>query len=302
MSTNSLEGKVAVVTGGAGGLGTEECIELARHGASVVVSDVGSSVGGDGSDQLAAQKVVDEIKGSGGSAVAHGGDVSTWDGAQSAIDLALETWGRLDVVVNGAGILRDKMIFNMTEDDWDSVIAVHLKHTFAMTRHACVVWREQAKRGEPVAGRIINTTSGAGLVGNPGQANYGAAKAAIAGFTVIVAQEMLRYGVTVNAISPLARTRMTQGIPGAVGDGEAGYDPYDPANVAPLVAYLASDDAGWITGQVLRIEGGKLGRYEGWHIVAGATKADGRFEFEELPLELRRLFGAYPRDIRAALG
>ena len=295
-----LDGKVAVVTGACGGIGRAEALELARHGAALVVNDVGTSVTGEGADISMSEQLAKEIAVQGGRAVAHSEDVSSFRGARSLVEAALENFGRLDVVVNGAGILRDKMIFNMAEDDWDSVLRVHLKHTYAVSHHACVHWRHKAKAGELTSGRIINTTSGAGLVGNPGQANYGAAKAAIAAFTVIVAQEMHRYGVTVNAISPLARTRMTENAVG-VEAAEGGSDPYAPENVAPLVAWLASDDAQWVTGQILRIEGGRIGLYKGWHL-ANDIRKEGRFEAEELGVVVRRLFGSFPADNRGAAG
>jgi NAD(P)-dependent dehydrogenase (short-subunit alcohol dehydrogenase family) len=291
-----LDGKIAVVTGAGRGIGRGEALELARYGAKVVVNDPGVEVSGEGQDRSVAEQVAKQIVAAGGEAVHHTEDVSTFDGAHSLVHTAIDTWGGIDVVVNNAGILRDKMIFNMTEDDWDAVIRVHMKHTFAVTHHASVWWRERAKAGQPVAGRVINTTSGSGLLGNPGQANYGAAKAGIAAFTVIVAQELYRYGVTVNAVSPAARTRMTETI-GAAAPPQEGFDRMSPENIAPLVAYLASDDAQWITGQVFRIAGGSLGLYKGWQIVQSVDKEE-RFEAAELPLLMRRIFGAYPSGLR----
>ena len=206
------EGRVAIVTGGARGVGREHCLMLAEHGAKVVVNDLGGDRAGKGNDVGPAQQVVDEIKAMGGEAVANGDDVSDWDGAERMIDHAVDTFGELDALVNNAGILRDRMLVNMTEDEWDAVIKVHLKGTFAPSRHAAAYWRDQAKAGRAVDARIINTTSASGLYGNVGQTNYGAAKAGIASFTVIAARELGRYGVTVNSISPSAFTRMTEDL------------------------------------------------------------------------------------------
>lgn len=293
-----LDGKVAVVTGAGRGVGRAEAIELARHGARVVVNDAGVTPDGKEGDTTVAKAVVEEIASAGGTAIPHVGDVGSWEGAESLVGIALAEWGRLDVVVNTAGILRDKMIFSMEERDWDEVIRVHLRHTAAMTHHAAAYWRAKSKEAGPVRGRVINTTSGAGLLGNPSQSNYGAAKAAIAGFTVITAQELHRYGVTVNCISPVARTRLTEQV-GIMGDREAAFDALDPANIAPLVAYLASDDAQWLTGQVIRIEGGKIGLYSGWHVTAEADRGD-RLTVDELPVLLRQLYGAYPKGVSTA--
>lgn len=290
-----LDGKVAVVTGAGRGIGRAEALELARNGARVVVNDLGVTLDGREGDSTVAKAVVEEIAAAGGEAIAHLGDVGSWEGAGSLVGAAIAEWGRLDIVVNTAGVLRDKMIFNMGESDWDEVIRVHLRHTAAMTHHAAGYWRAKAKEDGPVRGRIINTTSGAGLLGNPSQSNYGAAKAAIAGFTVITAQELYRYGVTVNAISPVARTRMTEHV-GVTGDLESGFDALDPANVAPLVAYLASDDAQWLTGQVIRIEGGKVGIYTGWQVVSEVDRGQ-QVSVDELPVLLRRLYGAYPKGV-----
>jgi len=278
-----VAGKVAVVTGAGRGIGREEALLLAREGAAVVVNDVA------GSEGSPAAAVVEEIRAAGGKAVVHAGDVSEAEGAESLIAIALDTWGRLDIVVNNAGILRDRMVYNLGEDEWDTVIAVHLRGHFLVTRRACAHWRELAKAGEPVAGRIVNTSSTSGLLGNVGQANYGAAKAGIAAFTQIVAMEMGRFGVTVNAIAPGARTRMTEAAYGARVLSVNGFDPLDPANIAPLVVHLASDGAGHISGQVFRVHGGHIELYEGWHPVAAVDK-DGRWDPSELAGRVDELF------------
>ena len=203
------EGRVCIVTGAGRGLGREYALSLARHGAKVVVNDLGGSRDGTGTDAGPAQEVVDEITAAGGEAVANTDDVSSWDGAAGLVQQAIDTFGGLDVLVNNAGILRDRMLFSMTEEEWDAVIRVHLKGTFAPSHHAAAYWRERSKAGEPVDARLVNTTSVSGLYANVGQTNYGAAKAGIAAFTQIAAQELARYGVTVNAIAPGALTRLT---------------------------------------------------------------------------------------------
>lgn len=259
-----LEGKVAIVTGAGRGIGRGEALLLAREGAKVVVNDVGASVSGEGRDLSPAQQVVQEIRAFGGQAVADDADVSDFEASEKLIAQALQDFGRLDIVVNNAGILRDRMLVNMSEDEWDAVMAVHLKGTFNCTRHAVAHWRELSKAGEPVAGRIINTSSPSGLYGNVGQSNYGAAKAGIAAFTVIVAQEVGRYSVTVNAVSPSARTRMTEQAFGEIAAPGDGFDVFAPENIAPIVAYLASDDAAGITGQVFGVQGGSIALLRGW--------------------------------------
>ncbi len=206
------EGRIAIVTGAGRGIGREHALMLAHHGAKVVVNDLGGNVDGSGGDQTPAQQVVAEIRAMGGEAVVNGDNVASWEGAQRLINTAIETFGDLHVVVNNAGILRDRVLVNMTEEEWDAVINVHLKGTFAPSRWAAAYWREQSKAGKPVSGRIINTTSVSGIYGNPGQTNYGAAKAGIASFTNIAALELARYGVTVNAVGPVALTRMTEGL------------------------------------------------------------------------------------------
>ncbi|MEU6748277.1 SDR family NAD(P)-dependent oxidoreductase [Spirillospora sp. NPDC046719] len=290
-----LDGKVAIVTGGGRGLGREHCLALARAGAAVVVNDLGAGLHGEQAEESPADEVVAEITKLGGRAVANAASVADWQATEALVTSTVEEFGRLDIVVNNAGILRDRMIFSMTEADFDAVIAVHLKGTFGLTRHACAYWREAFKRGEPVAGRIINTTSGTGLFGQVGQSNYGAAKAGIANLTTIAAMEMRRYGVTVNAISPIAATRMTAEMLGEGDSGAKGFDPLDPANASGAVVYLASDAAGWLTGQVLRIDGDKVNRMQSWAISATHhARADGPVTAEELVEAMPQLYGAAP--------
>jgi NAD(P)-dependent dehydrogenase (short-subunit alcohol dehydrogenase family) len=292
-----LDGKVAIVTGGGRGLGRAHCLALAAQGAKLVVNDLGVGLHGEDTEESPAHEVVGEIKAAGGEAIANHGSVSNWTATEQLISETVAHFGRLDIVVNNAGIVRDRMLFSMTEQEFDAVIAVHLKGTFAMTRHACGYWREAVKRGEPVAGRIINTTSGTGLFGNVGQANYGAAKAGIASLTTVTALEMRRYGVTANAVSPLALTRMTADI-GFVRDvrgaGED-FDPRDPANVSGLVAYLGSDAAGWLTGQVFRIDGNRIQRLRGWGPAGEYVTKSGRAAGpEELVDGMAELYGTVP--------
>jgi NAD(P)-dependent dehydrogenase (short-subunit alcohol dehydrogenase family) len=258
------EGRIAVITGAGRGIGREHALSLARHGAKVVVNDLGGNVDGTGDDVTPAQQVVEEIRAGGGEAVANGDDVSSWEGAQALINAAVETFGDLHVVVNNAGILRDRMLTNMTEDEWDAVIKVHLKGTFAPSRWAAAYWREQVKAGRVVDARIINTTSVSGIYGNPGQTNYGAAKAAIASFTNIAALELARYGVTVNAVAPVALTRMTEGL-GPAPETEEERDLRSPRWIAPIVTWLASVESSGVTGRVFEAAGNMLAIAEGWH-------------------------------------
>src|SRR6185295_18467746 len=231
------EGRVAIVTGAGGGLGRQHALLLAAHGAKVMVNDIGARVDGTGTNAAAAAAVVDTIKQAGGAAIANAADVSDWKAAQVMIEAAVDAFGRLDILVNNAGILRDRMLTNMAEDEWDAVIKVHLKGTFAPSRHASAYWREESKRGHgPVKARIINTTSTSGIYGNVGQTNYGAAKAGIAAFTIIAARELARYGVTANAISPSAQTRMTEGLR-ELSEKERAVR--NPKWVSPAVVYLA---------------------------------------------------------------
>ncbi len=297
-----LDGKVAIVTGGGRGLGRAHCLALAAHGAAVVVNDPGAGLHGENTGETPAEAVAAEIAAAGGRAIADHSSVTDWAATEKLITLAVTEFGQLDVVVNNAGILRDRMLFSMTEEDFDAVIAVHLKGTFAMTRHACAYWREQAKRGAGRGGRIINTTSGTGLFGTVGQANYGAAKAAIVSLTTITALEMARYGVTANAISPIALTRMTDGIAGVAvrnplpgDDAVDGFDPQDPANASGLVVYLASAAASWLTGQVFRVHGDRVQRLRGWRSAGEYRSKSGRaVEPGELVTGLPEVYGTAP--------
>jgi NAD(P)-dependent dehydrogenase (short-subunit alcohol dehydrogenase family) len=258
------EGRVAIVTGAGRGIGREHSLLLAAQGAKVVVNDLGGSVDGSGSDVGPAQQVVDEIKALGGEAVANTDDISDWKGAEALIGTALDTFGRLDVLINNAGILRDRMLVNMTEAEWDAVIQVHLKGTFAPAHFAANHWRERSKAGEEVDARIINTSSPSGIYGNVGQTNYGAAKAGIAAFTIIAAKELARYGVTVNAIAPAALTRMTEDL----GMGQASEEMKEtmsPKHIAPVVCWLASPLSSSVTGRVFDVSGRMLSVSEGWH-------------------------------------
>ena len=286
------DGRVVIVTGAGRGIGKEEALEFARAGALVVVNDVGVARDGTGADATPAQEVVDEIKAMGGDAVANYDDVSDFDGAKRLVHQAIESFGRLDVLVNNAGILRDRMLVNMSIDEWDAVIKVHLRGTFATAHHAANYWREKSKAGEPVDARLINTSSSSGIYGNVGQTNYGAAKAGIAAFTVIAAMELERYGVTVNAIAPAALTRMTEDLVRWQGDtDQVAWDPRDPANIAPLVVWLGSAQSRGITGRVFNVKGGYVSVAEGW--VAGPAEDKGaRWEPEELGEVLPRLVAA----------
>ena len=258
------EGRVAIITGAGRGIGREHALLLAHHGAKIVVNDLGGSMDGEGDDIGPAQQVADEVKAMGGEAVANTDDISDWDGAERLITTAVDTFGGLDILINNAGILRDRMLTNMSEAEWDSVIKVHMKGTFAPSRHAASYWRDRSKAGETNDARIINTTSPSGIYGNVGQTNYGAAKAGIASFTIIAAKELGRYGVTVNAIAPAALTRMTENL----GMGQAPEEikeQLSPAHIAPIVTWLASPDSAHVTGRVFDVTGRMLSVSEGWH-------------------------------------
>jgi NAD(P)-dependent dehydrogenase (short-subunit alcohol dehydrogenase family) len=271
------DGRIVVITGAGRGIGREHALEFASQGARIVVNDLGAEVDGSGSSAGPAGEVVDEIRGMGGEAVANGDDVSDYEGAGRLIQTAVDTFGGLDVLVNNAGILRDRMLVNMTIDEWDAVIRVHLRGTFAPTRHAVEYWRNRAKAGETNDARVINTTSPSGIYGNVGQTNYGAAKAGIASFTIIAAMELGRYGVTVNAIAPAALTRMTENLGmAAASEGlkPEQFDPLDPGNIAPLVVWLGSSESAAITGRVFNVQGGNISVAEGWVAGPGADKDD----------------------------
>lgn len=288
----SLDGRVAIITGAGRGIGREHALLFAAEGASVVVNDLGGALDGSGDDRSPAQQVVDEIVAMGGKAVANGDDVTDWEGGKRLVEAAVETFGELHVLVNNAGILRDKMLVNMSEDEWDAVVHVHLKGHFIPTRHAAGYWREQAKSGHQVQAAIVNTSSTSGLLGNPGQANYGAAKAGIGALTVIAAQELGRYGVRVNAIAPAARTRMTEQTPGLADIVAAPTDPgifdtWDPANVSPVVAALSTADCP-VTGQVFFVQGGEVRRFQPW-TMAETLRKDGRWDVAELAAKLPSL-------------
>ncbi len=257
------EDRVAIVTGAGRGIGREHALMLASHGAKVLVNDLGGARDGEGSDLGPADAVVEEIRGAGGEAFANGADVSDFEASRAMIAEAIERWGRLDVLINNAGILRDRMLVNMQETEWDAVIGVHLKGTFAPSHHAAAYWREQSKAGEPVSARIINTTSVSGIYGNPGQTNYGAAKAGIAAFTVIAARELGRYGITVNAVAPGALTRMTEDLyTGEITDEMRVAQ--SPRWIAPIVTWLASRESDDVTGRVFEASGRILAVAEGW--------------------------------------
>jgi NAD(P)-dependent dehydrogenase (short-subunit alcohol dehydrogenase family) len=265
MTEALLEGRVCAITGAGRGLGREYALLLASLGAQVVVNDLGSSAEGVGADAGPAHEVVTEITAAGGHAVANTDDISSWDGAAAFVNQAIATYGRIDVLVNNAGILRDKMIFSMTEEEWDAVIKVHLKGTFGPSHFAAVHWRERAKAGEALDARLINTTSVSGIYANPAQSNYAAAKAGIAAFTQVVAQELVRYGVTANCIAPGALTRLTGGMVAGSDVPESMKALLDPTWVAAAVAWLASPDSREVTGQVIEASGQVLAVAEGWH-------------------------------------
>lgn len=290
--TAGLDGRVAIVTGAGRGLGREHALLLAREGARVVVNDLGGAPDGVGDDAWPAEEVVAEIRAFGGEAVANADDVADWEGARHLVEAAVETFGDLHVLVNNAGILRDRVLVNMSEQEWDAVVRVHLSGHAAPSRWAAAHWREQAKGGASVRAAIVNTSSTSGLIGNPGQTNYGSAKAAIAALTVISAKELQRYGVRVNAIAPAARTRLTEQTPG-LGDivrapEEPGrFDIWDPANVSPLVAWLATESCP-ATGRVFFVQGGKVQLFEPWTLGAALEK-EGRWSLEELDEEMAGL-------------
>lgn len=261
------DGRIVIVTGSGRGLGRAHALELARQGARVVVNDLGCELDGTGGGTGPAGEVVEEIRAGGGEAIANGDDVADFDGAARMVAAAIDAFGGLDAVVNNAGFVRDRMFANAAEDEWDAVVRVHLKGHFAVARHAAAHWRDQAKAGQPVDARIVNTSSGAGILGSIGQAAYSAAKGGIATLTLVQAAELGRYGVTANALCPAARTRMTEGVfteMMATPDEPDAFDAMAPENVSPLVAWLVSNQSAHVTGRVFEVEGGKVGVATGW--------------------------------------
>ncbi|MGW0045238.1 SDR family oxidoreductase [Rhodococcus sp. NPDC003348] len=280
-----VDGRVVIVTGAGRGIGRAHALAFAAEGAKVVVNDIGVGSDGTATGESPGEQVVAEIIAAGGQAVVNGDDVADWEGAQNLIKTALDTFGGLDVLVNNAGFLRDRMLVGMSEEEWDSVIRVHLKGHFAPLRHAAAYWRAESKAGRPVDARIINTSSGAGLQGSIGQGNYAAAKAGIAEMTIQAAAELKNYGVSVNAIAPSARTRMTVGAGGAMAEAmaapEEGFDAMAPENVSPLVVWLGSAESKDVTGRVFEVEGGKVTVAEGWRHGPAQDKGE-RWDPKEL--------------------
>jgi len=281
---SEAEGRVVIVTGAGQGLGREHALAFGRSGYRVVVNDIGHS----------AQEVADEVRAAGGTAIASAGDVSDWSCAQALVETAVTEFGTLNALVNNAGINRDRMLVTMSEEDWDAVLRVDLKGHFAPMRHAAAYWRQQAKDGHQVQARIVNTSSGAGLMGSVGQGNYAAAKAGIAALTVVAAVEFARYGVTVNAIAPSARTPMTEGVfAGKMRIPDSGFDAMHPGNVSPLVVWLASAEAGDVTGRMFEVEGGTMSVADGWQHGPAITR-NGRWEVAEIAGPLRGLLDKAP--------
>jgi NAD(P)-dependent dehydrogenase (short-subunit alcohol dehydrogenase family) len=288
MSMSKLcENRVVIVTGGARGIGREHCLMLAENGAKVVVNDLGGARDGTGSGLGPADEVVQEIQAMGGEAIANGDDVSDWEGAQRMINMAVEHFGDLTGLVNNAGILRDRMLVNMTEEEWDAVIQVHLKGTFAPARWAAAYWRDKVKSGEEVNASIVNTTSVSGIYGNPGQTNYGAAKAGIASFTVIAARELQRYGIRVNCVAPGALTRMTEDL-GMGSASEESKAQMHPRFIAPIVTWLQSAESADVTGRVFEASGQLLGVANGWHRGPAVDAVDDPNEIAEIARQLVR--------------
>ena len=273
--TKLVEGKVAVVTGGARGIGREHALMLASHGAKVLVNDLGGDAAGSGADLTPAQEVVSEIEAIGGEALVNGADVSDFAAAAAMIQQAVDAWGKVDILINNAGILRDRMIFSLSEDDWDAVIKVHLKGTFAPTHAVANLWRNKSKAGEETSGRIINTSSPSGIYGNIGQTNYGAAKAGIAAFTQIAAMELAKYNVTVNALAPAALSRMTAPLMGGEDNlSDSAKEAMSPRWIAVIATWLCSDEAANVTGRVFDVRGKNLGIAESWHLGPVAEQPD----------------------------
>jgi NAD(P)-dependent dehydrogenase (short-subunit alcohol dehydrogenase family) len=288
------EARVVIVTGAGRGIGRAHALEFARQGARVVVNDLGAELDGTGGSTGPAGDVVDEIRAMGAEAVANGSDVADWTGAQELVQSALDAFGRLDVLVNNAGFLRDRMIVSTSEEEWDAVIRVHLKGHFCPTRFAGAYWREQSKAGESVDARIINTSSGAGLMGSVGQGTYSAAKAGIAALTLVEAAELGRYGVTANAIAPAARTRMTEAVfADTMAKPDDGFDAMAPDNIAPLVVWLGSEESGGVTGRVFEVEGGMISVADGWQHGPKLDKGE-RWDPAEVGVTVRDLLAKAP--------
>lgn len=279
-----MSSRVVIVTGAGQGLGREHALAFGRHGYQVVVNDLGE----------AAEKVAGEVRAAGGTAVASAGDVSDWAYAQALVAAAVAEFGTLDALVNNAGVNRDRMLVTMSEDEWDSVLRIDLKGHFAPLRHAAAYWRQRAKDGHPVHARIVNTSSGAGLMGSVGQGNYAAAKAGIAALTVVAAAELARYGITVNAIAPSARTPMTEHVfADKMRAPDSGFDAMHPGNVSPLVVWLAGAESGDVTGRTFEVEGGVISVADGWQHGPAITR-DGRWEVADLDGPLRALLASAP--------
>ena len=288
----ALDGRVAIITGAGRGIGREHALLFAAEGAKVVVNDLGGNPDGTGDDRTPAEQVVHEIEKMGGEAIANADNVASWEGGQRMVNAAVEAFGKLDILVNNAGILRDRVLVNMTEEEWDAVVAVHLKGHFVPTRWAAAYWREKVKAGESVQANVINTSSTSGLLSNPGQTNYGAAKSGIATFTQIAAKELSRYGVKVNCIAPAARTRLTEATPGLgdiikAPDDPGSFDIWDPANISPLVAYLATADCPF-TGETFFVQGGQVKKFQSWKMGEGVER-DERWTVAGLQSELTKL-------------
>lgn len=295
------DGRVVIVTGAGRGIGREHALAFAAEGAKVVVNDLGAGLDGSNVGESPAEQVVAEIKAVGGDAVVNGNDISSWEGARELVQQAIDTFGGLDVLVNNAGFLRDRMLVGMGEQDWDNVINVHLKGHFAPLRHAAEYWRAESKAGRPRQARVINTSSGAGLFGSVGQGNYATAKAGIALLTIQTAAEMKGYGVTANAIAPAARTRMTtsagEGMASQMAAPEDGsFDAMDPANISPLVVWLGSEESAQVTGRVFEVEGGKVTVCDGWQRAASEDKG-AKWEPAELGSVVPRLLDESPTPV-----